>query len=39
MVDDERVTVVRQRETLDDLLALEKIWDNSGKKEINNDVL
>ncbi len=28
MVDDERVTVVRQRETLDDLFALEKILDN-----------
>jgi diaminopimelate decarboxylase len=39
MVDDERVTVVRQRETLDDLLALEKILENAGKKEINNDVL
>jgi len=39
MVDDERVVVVRQRETLDDLFALEKILENAGKKGINNDVL
>jgi diaminopimelate decarboxylase len=31
MIDDEQVTVVRQRETLDDLFALEKILDNEGK--------